>query len=143
MTCRDNILQIEQGKLEQEVERKPLLGREWLRQLMDDTVLKEITLNSHSEEALNVNAKQQLDTSLQKYKEIFETNLRSIKDKKARLTLKKDAQPVFLKHRTIPFKLHALVDKEIENLEAAEILVKVNTSEWATPIVPVLKKDGK
>lgn len=36
-----------------------------------------------------------------------------------------------------------MVDKEIENLEAAGILVKVNTSEWATPIVPVLKKEGK
>ncbi|XP_011688649.1 PREDICTED: uncharacterized protein K02A2.6-like [Wasmannia auropunctata] len=43
----------------------------------------------------------------------------------------------------MPFKLVPLVDKEIEDLEAAGILIKVNNSEWATPIVPVLKKEGK
>ena len=35
------------------------------------------------------------------------------------------------------------MEKEIEDLEKAGILIKVNTSEWATPIVPVLKKEGK
>jgi len=125
------------------VNRKPLLGREWLRQLLHHTTLKELTLNTHSEELLIVNTKQQLHSILQKYKKIFESNLNSIKDTKARLTLKKDLQPVFLKHRTVPFKLLPLVEKELENLEKAGILRKVNTSEWATPIVPVLKKEGK
>lgn len=126
-----------------EINRKPLLGREWLRQLLDQSVLKEMTLNALSEEILAVNPKQQLETILQKYKKIFELNLDSIKDKKARLTLKEEVRPVFLKHRTIPFKLLPLVEKEIQNLEDAGILVKVDTSEWATPIVPVLKREGK
>lgn len=35
--------------------------------LLDNTVLKEISLNSISEEVLNINAKQQLDIILQKW----------------------------------------------------------------------------
>ncbi|XP_018404622.1 PREDICTED: uncharacterized protein K02A2.6-like, partial [Cyphomyrmex costatus] len=125
------------------VNRKLLLGREWLRQLLHCTALKELSLSTHSEELLMVNTNQQLENILQKYKSIFEENLDSIKDKKAHLTLKKNSQPIFLKHRTVPFKLLPLVDKEIENLESAGILEKINTSEWATPIVPVLKEGGK
>ena len=32
--------------------------------------------------------------------------------------------------------------KELDRLEAAGILKKVNHSDWAAPIVPVPKKDG-
>lgn len=126
-----------------DVDRKPLLGREWLRQLLDKRTLKEISLDSHSLNILSTNTKGRLDTLVHKYEKIFKPNLDCIKNREARLTLKEGAQPVYLKHRTVPFKLLPLVDKELQDLEAAGILVKVNTSEWATPIVPVLKKEGK
>ncbi|XP_071642949.1 uncharacterized protein [Temnothorax longispinosus] len=40
------------------------------------------------------------------------------------------------------FNLMPLVDKEIEKLVTEGILEKVNTSSWATPVVPVLKKNN-
>lgn len=79
------------------VNRKPLLGREWLCQLVHQSTLKELLLNAHSEEILMINTKQQLDCMLQKYKKIFQLNLDSIKDKKARLMLKKRFTAYFSK----------------------------------------------
>ena len=48
-----------------------------------------MSLNSQPEEVLDLSTNQRLDIILQKYKEIFESNLKSIKNRKARLTLKK------------------------------------------------------
>lgn len=105
-------------------------------------MLREVFLDPHSINTVMDDTKEQFDTMLQKYKEIFEPNLNRIKDREARLTLKRDVQPVYLKHRTVPSKLLPLIDKAIQKLETAGVLVKLNTSEWATPIVPVLKKEG-
>ena len=61
---------------------------------------------------------------------------------KANLTFKEDLKPVFCKARTIPFALRPKVE-ELDKLEGMGIISKVNTSEWATPVVPVVKKNGK
>jgi len=42
----------------------------------------------------------------------------------------------------VPFKILEKVEKELENMVEAGILEKVESSNWATPIVPVLKKNG-
>ena len=52
-------------------------------------------------------------------------------------------QPKFFRPRSVPFAIKEAVGKEIERLERAGILEKVDHSEWAAPIVPVPKKDGK
>ena len=50
---------------------------------------------------------------------------------------------MFCKARPVPYALKPKVEEEIENLENMGILQKVETSEWATPIVAVPKKNGK
>ena len=57
--------------------------------------------------------------------------------------MKEKADPVFIKARLVPFKLLPLVENEIENLVKANVLEKVNSSKWATPVVPVLKNNNK
>lgn len=42
----------------------------------------------------------------------------------------------------VPFKLIPLLEKELAELEQAGIFTKIENSEWATPIVPVLKAYG-
>ena len=56
--------------------------------------------------------------------------------------MKKNAPPQYFKPRTVPFALRAKVEAEIQRLEKEGVLKKVETSDWATPIVPVLKPDG-
>ena len=57
--------------------------------------------------------------------------------------MRNDAKPMFCKARPVPYALKPKVMEEIENLENMGILQNVETSEWATPIVAVPKKNGK
>lgn len=64
-------------------------------------------------------------------------DLSKIKGMEATLTLKSDAKPVFLKARTVPFRLINLIYKELDSLEKEGVLKHVDTSLFATPIVPI------
>ena len=66
-----------------------------------------------------------------------------MKNLRAELTSKKDAKPVFMKARQIPFSLKPLVEEEIKQLVSQGVLEPVNSSEYATPIVPILKSNNK
>ena len=66
-----------------------------------------------------------------------------MKNIKAKLKLKENATPKFHRPRTVPFALKEAVEQELNRLEEKGILQKVNYSDWAAPIVPVPKKDGK
>ncbi|GFW80444.1 uncharacterized protein K02A2.6 [Trichonephila clavipes] len=44
--------------------------------------------------------------------------------------------------QTVPFALKGRVENEIDRLEKEGIIEKVDSSEWATPVVPVVKSDG-
>lgn len=57
--------------------------------------------------------------------------------------MKENVKPIFHKARSVPFKLIAMIEKELDRLCNEGILEKVNTSRWATPIVPVLKKNNQ
>ncbi len=53
------------------------------------------------------------------------------------------AKPRFRKAYQVPFAVKEAVGRELDRLEEAGVLQKVDHSEWATPIVTVPKKDGK
>lgn len=80
---------------------------------------------------------------LQRYRDKLDPLSTKIRDIQASLTAKEHIKPVFLKVRTVPFKLLPLVEQELQTLVQNGILEKVNTSKWATPIVPVLKKNNR
>ncbi|GFX79426.1 uncharacterized protein K02A2.6 [Trichonephila clavipes] len=44
--------------------------------------------------------------------------------------------------RIVPFALKGRVENEIDRLEREGIIEKVDSSEWVTPVVPVVKTDG-
>ena len=53
-----------------------------------------------------------------------------------------NCQPSFHKPRQVPYALRPKVEEELTRLEKDGILSKVEYSEWATPIVPVVKRNG-
>ena len=67
----------------------------------------------------------------------------AIKGACASLKLKDNAKPIHLKARPVPYKLLPLIDKELEFLVDKKILQKIDSSEYATPIVPILKKNNR
>ncbi|XP_061715253.1 uncharacterized protein K02A2.6-like [Cydia pomonella] len=58
------------------------------------------------------------------------------------LQLKENAKPVFIRARPIAFALRDKVDKEIDRLLSLGVLKPVDHSQYASPIVPVLKRNG-
>ena len=57
--------------------------------------------------------------------------------------MKENAAPRFYKARSVPFTIKEAIELELNRLEGAGILKKVDYSEWTAPIVAVPKKDGR
>ncbi|XP_041376823.1 uncharacterized protein K02A2.6-like [Gigantopelta aegis] len=117
-----------------------LFGRDWLKEINLDWHLIKMLQVSKSSNDGNTMAK--VDRLVEKYKSVFQSNRGTLKDIKATLNLKTDVQPKFMKARSVPYSIKPKVEAEIEKLVSDGILTKVNYSEWATPVVPVIKQDG-
>lgn len=120
--------------------RKPLLGREWLRQLSDG---RDFLACNASINTMSVHFHGKVRALLDKFKNICSPEISAIKGIQAKLTMKPNATPTFIRARPVPFKLLPLVEQELISLENAGVIEKVTTSKWATPIVPILKNNGK
>ena len=119
----------------------PIIGREWLE------VFKLIKLDKETN-VIKINSLS--ETKGSKYKEIvnefsevFSEKLGLYTRNKFSLKLKEGARPVYCKPRPVPLALREKVEKEIDRLVKADVLEPVNSSEWATPVVPVLKTNGE
>ena len=110
-----------------------LLGRNWLKHLVLDW--KQINI-----------IRQQTELSLQKvldsYPEVFKDELGSVQGVKVQLHPKQDAKPHYHKPRPVPYSLRQKVETELQRLQDCGVIEPVPFSEWAAPIVPVLKRDN-
>lgn len=110
-----------------------LLGRDWLRYFcLDWAKLHKIDVEHSSE----------LEDLLSKHSTLFEPGLGKIAETTAKLYLKDGAQPKFCRARQVPYSIREKVGKEIDRQVVEGILEPVKFSNWATPVVPILKKDG-
>ncbi|XP_039749900.1 uncharacterized protein K02A2.6-like [Pararge aegeria] len=53
-----------------------------------------------------------------------------------------DKTPIFVKSRPLPLALRAPVERELERLQRDDVIYKVDRSDYGTPIVPIIKKNG-
>ncbi|XP_029158172.1 uncharacterized protein K02A2.6-like [Nylanderia fulva] len=123
-------------------DRDPLLGREWINQLKMLKKIKDSLLEIEDVHTLDASGQERLANLLEKYRNVLSDEFANINKFQAHLKLKPNVKPVFIKNRAVPFKILEKVEKELENMVKAGILEKVESSNWATPIVPVLKKNG-
>ncbi|XP_056323408.1 uncharacterized protein K02A2.6-like [Danio aesculapii] len=109
-----------------------LMGRSWLEQLQVNwQVFHMMTSNTLD-----------LEDVLQKHSEVFKKELGSMQGIKVKLTVEPECQPKFLRARPLPYALKPKVEASLTELVKDGVLEPVSVSKWATPIVPVLKKDG-
>ncbi len=72
---------------------------------------------------------------------VFQSGIGTLKHIKGKITLDENAVPKFHKARPVPYAIRQKLETELDRLEAEGILSKVDWSPWATPVVPVTKKD--
>ena len=109
-----------------------LLGRNWLSVLRLDWQTIFIVKQ-------NLSLQQVLD----RHSGVFKEGLGEMKDVKAKIYIAKDERPRFHKPYSVPFALRHKVEEELERLLALGVIQPVQFSDWAVPIVPVMKPDGR
>jgi len=110
-----------------------LLGRDWLKHLhVDWSVFSVNTPASTSE----------LERLLDDHADVFSSSAGCLQGVAVKLHLRPEATPKFCKARQPPYALRDSIEEELSRLQRDGIIEPVEFSEWATPIVPVKKKDG-
>ena len=109
--------------------RANLFGRDWLKEIRLDwgSIMKVGSM--------------ELEDTLNLYSDVFREELGEFKGTKVKIDITVPAQPRFYKHRNIAYALRERVESELERLEKQGVIEPVKYSEWAAPIVPVLKSD--
>ena len=105
-----------------------LIGRNWLNKIKIDWN----SVNNVSRDELPL---------LREYAGLFDTSNSPVKDVQASIHVPSDAKPLYYKARPIPYALTERLDTEIDRLLTDGIIVPVKHSNWAAPVVPVMKSD--
>ena len=79
---------------------------------------------------------------LEQHQKVFEPSLGTIEGVEPKLYVDPTAQPAFFKAHTVPFALRQKIEAELDRLEKQGVIKPVQFSDWAAPIVPVIKRDG-
>ena len=79
---------------------------------------------------------------LNAHEDVFGEGLGAPKGTQAKIYVYPGATPKFVNARPVPCELKAKVEQELDCLQNDGIISPVGFSEWAAPIVPVVKQDG-
>ena len=95
----------------------------------------------NSDESVNVVAVRP-SSILAKYPEVFKEELGTFKGIEVSFDLEESVSPRYCKARNVPYAMRTKLDTAIDKLLEQQIIQPVAHSNWAAPIVPVLKADG-
>ena len=104
--------------------RPSLLGRDWLQQAIHQVCLID-----------------DVRAILDRYAGLFQEELGTLQGTKVKLLMDSDVQPKSCKPRPVPFALRQKVETELQRLQDESVIEPVQFSQWATPIIPVVKQD--
>ena len=117
-----------------------LFGRDWINTFFGKDWLQRL-INIHAVSSQGVPTK--LQTLLEKYAEtVFKPSLGKLEGITASWTLKPDVKPKFCKPRPVSYALRPKVEETLNKMAKEGNVEKIDFSDWATPIVPVMKPDG-
>ncbi|KAL5467316.1 hypothetical protein EMCRGX_G031528 [Ephydatia muelleri] len=110
-----------------------LMGRDWLSKLKP---------NLSVFYAGNPGIDKGVEKLLDRYADLFKEELGRVKGVEVKIHVDESARPRFFRPRPVPFALKGRIEEELERLQRDGIIEPVKFSEWAAPVVPVLKSDG-
>lgn len=113
----------------------PLMGRTWIRHLKLDFK------DYHCHSLADSNIDDCIKSLCKDFPEVFAGGLGTFK---SRMSLHlANSNPVFIKARPLPLALRGPVERELERLQRDDVIYKVERSDYGTPIVPIIKKNGE
>ena len=83
-----------------------------------------------------------MQSLLQQYSAVFSEEVGKLEGVEAKSVIDPAISPKFCRARTVPHALKPKVEFELRRLQQAGIIDPIEHSDWAAPIVPVVKKDG-
>ena len=110
----------------------PLLGRNWLGPLK---------LNWPKLLLVRADEISPVKGLCNKYPNLFEEGLGTFVGTKAKIHVPSDAAPIYCKARPVPYVLKDRIEAELDRLVQQQTIEPVDFSEWAAPIVPLIKVD--
>ena len=78
----------------------------------------------------------------ERHADLFKDELGVFTGVEAKLHMDPQVKPQFYRARPVPYALKTKVEEELDRLEREGVIEKIKSSEWAAPIVPVMKPDG-
>ena len=112
-----------------------LLGRDWLGQLK----LHWDKLIPFEKVVHELEIEDKIEEMKENYSGVFNGKLGCLKDFKVNIPVPEGTKPIYIRPRSVPYSLRKRVDEELDKLEQQGVWEKVEYSNWAAPIVPVLK----
>ena len=107
-----------------------LSGRNWLQSIqLDWQFIKTVYYKSSVEK-------------VKKHSCLFRSELGTIQGMKTKIFVPPETQPRFFKLRSLPYTLKSQVEAELDRLVQAKVITHTQFSDWAAPIIPVIKTDG-
>ncbi|XP_055633675.1 uncharacterized protein K02A2.6-like [Toxorhynchites rutilus septentrionalis] len=128
-------------------ESDSLFGREWIAQFADEINLNRIfssntSVNSLTSTELTPDQATHLSALLDNFGSIFSDVPGKLIGPSAKIHLKPNVSPAFVKARDVPLALRDRYAAEIDKKLALGFYEKVDYSEWASPTHIVVKKNG-
>lgn len=126
----------------------PLFGEQWLRAFSrwPPVYAKRTNKNCNNVKTKTMvvprEQKQQFENIMKTRARVFDANLGCFNAGQLTLRVKNGSKPIFKKARPLAYALKDKVKDEIEKLQKGGILIPISFSDWATPIVPIIKPDG-
>ncbi|XP_065361993.1 uncharacterized protein LOC135955568 [Calliphora vicina] len=138
--------QVRQGQLCARGHLKKMCKAKNMNFMEDDVAVTEDSLNlfsmlSEADGPIKVNVSINMNI-LNKFSKLFDGGLGLFKNSQASLKLKEGTTPRFFRPRPVPLTIREKVETEIDKLLSMGVLEPVDYSDWGTPIVPILKRDG-
>ena len=109
-----------------------LLGQNWLQRIsLDWSAIFNLTTMD-----------KELNAILEAHSTVFQEGLGKVEGVKAKIYINSSEKPRFFKARPVAYTLREKIETELDRLVKEGTIEPVEFSEWATPIVPIVKEDG-
>ena len=113
-----------------------LMGRDWLGQLkLQWCELFPLQQRVHKLDG----ASGPVNELVEQFPEVFTEKLGCLKDFKVKIPVPEGVEPKFCRARRLPYAMTSRVDDDLDRIEKQGVWKRVEYSQWAAPIVVVLK----